>query len=152
VEESFSPKSAKELWMTSQMTTSTVDKHAEILHIAEDLYAKQPDWATFYREILGAKGIVRHTFPTRQQLIDFKQTAAYHEIQRMLSELRKIDLQEEPTRVITVRIPKSLHEGLFTEAHEHHTSINKLCISKLLQFIENEMVPQDRGRSEKIRS
>ncbi|MBN2577808.1 MAG: toxin-antitoxin system HicB family antitoxin [Pirellulales bacterium] len=140
--------------MTSEVTTSTVDNQTQLLRMAEDLFAKQPDWVTFYREILGPKGLVREAFPTRQQLTEFHETSTYHEIQRMLSELRKrgsqgINLEEEPTRVITVRIPKSLHEGLFAEAHEHLTSINKLCISKLLQFIENEMVPQDRGRSGK---
>jgi predicted HicB family RNase H-like nuclease len=136
--------------MTTEMTSDIADKHADLLQRVEELYAAHPDWAAFYRDTLGAKGIVRRAFPTQQQLTEFKQTPAYHEIQRMLSELRKrgpqkIDLKEEPTRVITVRIPKSLHEGLFAEAHEHQTSINKLCISKLLQFIENEMVPQDRG-------
>ena len=49
----------------------------------------------------------------------------------------------EPTKVITVRMPKSLHEALRAEAHEHQTSMNKLCISKLLQFIDNEFVPDE---------
>ena len=51
--------------------------------------------------------------------------------------------EEEPTRVITVRLPKSLHEALRVEAHEHQTSMNKLCISKLLQFIDGDKVPTE---------
>ena len=51
--------------------------------------------------------------------------------------------QVEPTRVVTVRLPKSLHESLRVEAFEHHTSMNKLCISKLLQIIDDELVPAD---------
>jgi len=47
------------------------------------------------------------------------------------------------TEVITIRIPQSLHAALRVEAHEHHTSMNKLCISKLLQFIDTEMVPSE---------
>ena len=47
----------------------------------------------------------------------------------------------EETRVITVRIPQSLHDALKIEAYEHRTSINKLCISKLLQFIDADHVP-----------
>jgi hypothetical protein len=137
----------------TQTTNEMELKQVEILDIANHLFSKRPDWVSFYREILGANGIVRHTFPSPEQLIEFKQTPAYHEIQFMLSELRKrgpqkINLDEEPTRVITIRIPKSLHEGLYTEAHEHYTSINKLCITKLLQFIENEIVPNDRWRIE----
>ena len=49
----------------------------------------------------------------------------------------------EPTRVITVRLPKSLHETLRTEAHERKTSMNKLCISKLLQMVDSELIPSD---------
>ena len=45
--------------------------------------------------------------------------------------------------MITVRLPKSLHEALRDEAHEHRTSMNKLCISKLLQFIDSEQVPTE---------
>jgi predicted HicB family RNase H-like nuclease len=50
---------------------------------------------------------------------------------------------QEETRVITVRLPKSLHDALKAEAHEYRTSMNRLCISKLLQFIEDELVPAD---------
>ena len=50
---------------------------------------------------------------------------------------------DEPTRVITVRLPKSLHESLRYEAHERKTSMNQLCISKLLQVIDNKLVPSD---------
>ena len=47
----------------------------------------------------------------------------------------------EPTRVITVRIPQCLHDALRIEAFEHRTSMNKLCISKLLQFVDADNVP-----------
>jgi predicted HicB family RNase H-like nuclease len=45
--------------------------------------------------------------------------------------------------VITVRLPQSLHEALKDEAHAHRTSMNQLCISKLLQFIDGDFVPND---------
>ena len=40
-----------------------------------------------------------------------------------------------------MRIPQSMHEALRIEAYEYRTSMNKLCISKLLQFIDTEHVP-----------
>ena len=134
--------------MSTEITFALSEKHTEIQRIAQDLYAKGPDWVTFYREIFGLNGIVRHTFPTRELLNDFEQSDAYREIQHMLTRLREkgphdIDLDEEPTRVITVRIPKSLHEALRVEAHDHRTSMNKLCISKLLQFVDNQLVPEE---------
>ena len=41
------------------------------------------------------------------------------------------------------RLPKSLHESLRHEAHERKTSMNQLCISKLLQIIDEKLVPND---------
>ena len=55
--------------------------------------------------------------------------------------------KQEPTRVITVRLPKSLHEALQAQAHLHQTSMNKLCISKLLQVIDDEFAGQGRKES-----
>jgi predicted HicB family RNase H-like nuclease len=138
----------KEKAMSMDMTIGIAEKQSEILHIAQDLFGKGPDWVTFYREILGLSGLVRHTFPTRDLLNEFEQSDAYRDIQQMLTRLREkgpqdIDLKEEPTRVITVRIPKSLHEALRVEAHDHRTSMNKLCISKLLQYVDTQLVPEE---------
>jgi predicted HicB family RNase H-like nuclease len=128
----------------------TNEKQTEVKRTAEQLYAKGPDWVTFYRETLGLRGIVRHAFPSREALVAFEQTDEYQEILHLLTKLRQhgptaIDENEEPTRVITVRLPKSLHEALRAEAHEHCTSMNKLCISKLLQFIDQDKVPKEVG-------
>lgn len=123
------------------------EKLIEIQRTAEQLYDLGPDWVTFYRETLGLGGIVRHAFPTRDEFEAFQQTEAYREILAMLTKLRQegpLQTEEnEPTRVITVRLPKSMHESLRTEAYERHTSMNKLCISKLLQFIDEDKVPTE---------
>lgn len=124
------------------------EKQIEVKQVAEQLYAQGPDWITFYREVLGLRGIVRHAYPTREALVAFEKTDAYQDILLLLKKLREqalieVDSDGEPTRVITVRLPKSLHETLRVEAHEHHTSMNKLCISKLLQFIDNAKVPSE---------
>ena len=62
----------------------------------------------------------------------------------MLVKLREGDPDKptphEPTRVITIRLPRSLHESLRAEAHVRETSMNKLCIAKLLQALEAEAV------------
>jgi hypothetical protein len=54
----------------------------------------------------------------------------------------------EPTKVITVRLPRSILEALLTEAHEHETTVNQLCISKLMQCIERDLVPSDKNQEE----
>ena len=124
-----------------------VEKQTEVKRVAHELYSRGPDWVAFYREVLGLRGVVRHTFPSREAMMEFEQTEAYEDIQQMLAKLREqgpmaLD-PDEPTRVITVRLPKCLHEALRVEAHEHRTSMNKLCISKLVQFIDGERVPTE---------
>ena len=135
--------------------TPVSEKHEEIKCAVENLFATNPDWVKFYREVMGLHGLVRRAFPTLEEMAEFEQTETYRQIHRMVAELRKKappeDLEQEETKVITVRIPKSMHEALRIEAYEHHTSMNKLCISKLLQFIDAENVPAAIRRQEAAR-
>jgi predicted HicB family RNase H-like nuclease len=130
-----------------EIPVGTETRRETVWRKASELFQQNPDWVTFFRAILGVDGMVRKVFSTPEELLAFEQEAEYAQIQQMLAKLRErkedpsIDI--EPTRVITVRLPKSLHEYLKTEAHERHTSMNKLCISKLLQMIDNELVPCD---------
>ena len=48
----------------------STEKETAVKQAATELLSQQPDWITFYREILGLQGIVRHTFPTREMLAD----------------------------------------------------------------------------------
>lgn len=126
---------------------SDAGREDEVYRAARELFDQGPDWVTFFREVLGVTGVVRRHFPTREALSTFEKTETYIKIQQMLSKLRErtaeVPAPEEPTAVITVRLPKSMHEALRNEAHEYRTSMNKLCISKLLQFIDQELVPAD---------
>ncbi len=126
---------------------SHAERRSEALRIAGELYRQNPDWVTFFREILGIDGVSRRFFTTPEQIAEWEHSNEYHEIQQMVAKLREKSTsqadEKEPTRVITVRLPKSLHESLRVEAHSRHTSINKLCISKLLQMIDDVMVPTD---------
>ena len=131
------------------MLTQTTEKYQEVLEFAESRYRQNPDWVTFFREVLGVDGAARKTFPTFDELTSFEQSEEFDKIQKLLVKLREkrpsADTESEPTRVITVRLPKSMHESLRTEAHDLRTSMNKLCISKLLQVIGEEMIPNERA-------
>jgi predicted HicB family RNase H-like nuclease len=102
---------------------------------------------TFFREVLGVDGLIRKLFPSADDLAAFEKTDEYAEIQNMLAKLRERNGaaadDKEPTRVITVRLPKSLHESLRAEAHDRKTSMNQLCISKLLHVLNGEFVPAE---------
>ena len=133
--------------MTHELHDMTVeDRKQEAYRVARTLYHQDPDWVTYFREILGIGGVVRRLFPDRDKLTEFERTMEYAEIQLMLARLRqrtntRVD-KPEPTRVITVRMPQSLHEALQAEAHAHETSMNKLCITKLLQVIDGEVTEE----------
>lgn len=121
------------------------DRCQAVQRMASEAAVRQPDWVAFFREVLGADGIVRKMFPSTEDLTAFEKTAEYAAIQQMVVKLREKGPSEddstEPTRVITVRLPKSLHEALKAEAHLHQTSMNQLCISKLVQLIDKDFVP-----------
>jgi predicted HicB family RNase H-like nuclease len=124
-------------------------KPQEVIKVAHTLFSQKPDWVTFFREVLGLGGIVRQMYPTTHDLTEFEKTAEYGEIQQMLAKLRvegpPVPEEKEPTRVITVRLPKSLHEFLQVEAHEKCTSMNQLCISKLVQWLDSDLAASKSG-------
>ena len=121
------------------------DRKTAAHRLAAEKFGKQPDWVVFFREVLGVDGIVRRLFTTPEEMEGFEKSAEFTEIQQMVAKLREksgpADQGKEPTRVITVRLPQSLHESLKVEAHDRRTSMNQLCISKLLQVIDSELVP-----------
>jgi hypothetical protein len=116
----------------------------KVLQVAQELFQKKPDWVTFFREMLGVSGSARSVFTSQDEYVLFEKSREYAEIQNMVLSLRNRKIPgsggavNEPTRVITVRLPESLHEALKAEAADHKTSMNKLCISKLLQVLGDQ--------------
>jgi predicted HicB family RNase H-like nuclease len=127
----------------SKATSSTAEKLQTVLEIARALYHQQPEWVTFFREVLGMDGVVRQAFASVDELAEFEQTPVAEEIQQMLKKLRDNSplaaQAKEPTQMITVRLPHSLHEALREEAETRGISLNKLCIAKLLQVIDDQL-------------
>lgn len=124
----------------SASTLASVDLQ-KIYRIALEKFRQATNWVEFYREIFGVRGLLRQAFPLPQQYHQFQQTPEYVEIQRMLAKLRQraAPIRDEETKVITVRIPRSLYDALHEEAHEHKTSLNKYCISKLVQLLDSRI-------------
>jgi len=122
----------------------------EVLRLAQDAFAKTGTWVVFYREMLGSDGIVRQLYPTPEEMRYFEDSSEFAELQEMVAAMRSQDASKgdatEPERMITIRLPKSLHDSLRIEAEEMNLSINKLCISKLLQRIESRFIPIQQGR------
>ena len=112
----------------------------KVLAQARELFQTNPDWAIFFRDILGTGGLARQMFARPDELQQFEQSAEYRELHQMVGRLRARQTEtpddREPTHMITVRIPKSLHDWLRMEAKERNTSMNRLCIAKLLQVMD----------------
>jgi predicted HicB family RNase H-like nuclease len=135
-QENSSQKPAAEMLIT---------RHQAALQAAELLFAQDPDWLSFFREILGVAGIVRRLFPKPELLAEFEHSEEFAQIQMMLAQLRvkKVPAEkEEPVKMITVRLPASLHKALQAEAYDRQTSVNKLCITKLLRVIDDHKSPE----------
>jgi predicted HicB family RNase H-like nuclease len=90
--------------------------------------------------VLGVDGIVRRTFRDADELARFECSPHHARIREMLDDLRNRQrdrpAEREAQRVVTVRMPRSLHETLKAEADQHRVSINTLCISKLLKILD----------------
>ncbi len=131
------------------MTISTTEGFTQrcqlVLAKAQEIRAHQSDWVVFFREMLGVNGFARSVFDNPDEYLQFEQSRTYAEIQKIISEMRgeQPAKKVEETKVITVRLPESLHESLKAEAQEHHTSMNKLCITKLLKALDEAQEAQD---------
>lgn len=136
---SFTTSRKESKMNTGTGSLSPQERSQEAVRVAAQMFGQNPDWVTFFREMLGVDGVARRLFTTQEQWVDFEQSEEFNQIQTMVATLRARSggspESQEPTRVITVRLPKSLHEALRAEAHDHKTSMNKLCISKLLQVL-----------------
>ena len=123
----------------------TLDQRREAVTQALRLSRAARDWEVFFKQLMGVDGLIYELFPTADQRRQFETTSEYVEIQHILAEMRsrpqKRNLPDrEKTKMITVRLPESLHAALMQEANDLQTSMNKLCISKLLQIIDKELV------------
>jgi predicted HicB family RNase H-like nuclease len=130
--------------MATKTAPAQSDSHAAaaVLQVAERLYAMDPEWVVFFREVLGVDGIVRRTFNDAESLIRFECSPQYARIREMLDALRTRQqdgpVEREAQRVVTVRMPRSLHETLKNEAGLLRVSVNTLCISKLMKLLDEQ--------------
>ncbi len=136
---------AAELKTKRDDSLSASAKRRLVVETAAELFGVAPTWTAFYRETLGSDGVSRSLFVDADQIREYECSEEYSKVLEMLTVLRSRDLPEndphEPQRMITVRIPKSLHDSICEEANELAVSVNKLCISRLLQKVDPTMIP-----------
>ena len=122
------------------------DRCAQVVSHATELFGVAPTWAAFYREILGCEGIIRTAFPDSPSMERYEQSDQHSKVLEMLTVLRSRDLPEnDPTesqRMVTIRMPKSLYDVICEEANELKISVNKLCISRVMQRLDRSIIPK----------
>lgn len=117
---------------------------------AGQLLTHAPSWIAFYRLVFGEQGVLMRLFPKAAERREFEAEPHFLQLHTMLAALRSQDLPEndpkEPQRMITLRIPKTLHDQMSLEAQEYGLSVNRLCISRLLQPLQVDLVPSTQQR------
>jgi hypothetical protein len=134
-----SSRRKRETTSTRRTKPLAAEKLEEARRVAANLHRKRPDWITFHRVLFGVGGEIVRLFPSAAERDAFEQTDVYAAIEAMEEDLRRHRIRQddpEPTRIITVRLPRSVHEALRDEAISRKLSINKLCIAKLITAIE----------------
>ncbi len=119
---------------------------AQIEREAADLLLKGIDWAQFFRLVLGRNGLVARAFGSPEEMERYTDSESYVRLHEMWAALRRTQEGKkavaESLVVMTIRVPKSLHENLIDEAHRLQTSVNKLCVAKLGRAISGKFVPK----------
>lgn len=140
-----------------RLTLSHVDtslplaaRAAEVLRLQVEAFAQTDNWVVMYRELLGVDGVVRKLYKTADEIRVWESSREFDEVHAMLAVMRSQDNGKGDTieiqRMITVRLPTSMHETLKKESDESGLSINKLCITKLLQKMDARFVPLEPGK------
>lgn len=129
-------------------------RRKQVVDCATELFGLAPSWVAFFRATMARGGLVSKLFVTPEERKEYWCSSEHHQVLEMLTALRSRDLPEceagEPSRMITIRIPKCLHEFICDEANEMEMSVNKLCISRILMQVDPTLLPQSaqkrRGR------
>ncbi|TWT86977.1 hypothetical protein [Neorhodopirellula pilleata] len=125
------------------------DRPGLVLRMAEEAFAKTGSWVVFYRELLGPGGVVDQLYDTPEARRYFEKSPQFADLLEMVTAIRSQDDSKagahEPERVITVRLPRSLHAAAVREAEELELTINSYCLTKLLQPAGARFTPVQSG-------
>ncbi|MFO0922166.1 MAG: hypothetical protein U0905_06710 [Pirellulales bacterium] len=120
------------------------ERRRQVVASAAELFGVAPTWVAFFREVFAREGIISTLF-SQSDRKDYELSDEHGEVLEMLTTLRSRELPEndpsESQRMITVRIPKCVHDYICDEANALDVSVNKLCISRLLQRSDERMIP-----------
>jgi predicted HicB family RNase H-like nuclease len=123
------------------MAKPSIKKRAqELLTLAENL-AQTPGltWVEANNAIYGPGGPFTRLFPAAKDRLAFAKTEESHAIDDLLDSLPEPEVgpqRREFSGKFNVRIPKSLHAALVSEAEAEAVSLNQLVLTKLALHLQ----------------
>jgi predicted HicB family RNase H-like nuclease len=123
------------------MSKPSIKKRAqELLTLAENL-AQTPGltWVEANNAIYGPGGPFTRLFPTAKDRLAFAKTEEGQSIDELLDSLPEPEVgpqRREFSGKFNVRIPKSLHAALVSEAEAEAVSLNQLVLTKLAMHLQ----------------
>jgi hypothetical protein len=110
---------------------SLCDLQTDALKYARLRFRDGLDWVSYLRDVQD----YCEQLMGPEEAFQFFREPKFREVHGMIVQLAIQYASEHPTRVITVRMPRELHIALRNEASDRSTSLNRLCIAKLLGTI-----------------
>jgi len=117
---------------------------ASALAVAKSIHQQCRNWIELHNRLYGIGGLLGRVFPTEQERIAYRRTAASKEIDQLLDDLRENprddDDPPDPAMVdrlarangnISLRVPRSIHAALLAEASAEGVSLNQLIAAKV---------------------
>lgn len=113
-------------------------KANEFVSFARRVAQDEAAWADWHNRVFGVDGKFAELFPTEGERLEFSESGHYAQIEKLSDNLRAGKRIDDYTLPVTtasgkllLRLPKSLHEALASEAQYEGVSLNQLIVSKL---------------------
>ncbi len=100
--------------------------------------SKDHSWLSFFNRVFGLQGWIYRDYESVTSRADFRTTEDYKSDLKEVRDLianGRMDHSMGATiekRMVTVRMPKELHDQIKVRAHEEQISLNKFCIQRLI--------------------
>jgi predicted HicB family RNase H-like nuclease len=123
------------------MSKRNINKSLQQLLALAGKLAETPGltWVEANNAIYGPGGPFTRLFPTKADRVAFTQAAEREQIDALIDSLSEPPLRPEPKEYsgkFNVRIPKSLHAALVSEADAEGVSLNQLVLAKLAMHLQ----------------
>jgi predicted HicB family RNase H-like nuclease len=119
---------------------TTESRAQELLTLARKLAETSGlTWVEANNAVYGPGGLFARLFPTAKDRVAFAKTEESREIDRLIDSLPEPPVgpkRREYSGKFNVRVPKSLHAALASEAEAEGVSLNQLVVAKLALHLQ----------------